>query len=158
MPSRNEFDKWLEEYHDMIYATIYRMTRNEDDASDLTQDVFLRAYKKRKSFRGESSPGTWLTRIALNLTYNFLKRNKSGKWQEMKEEEHKAEQKTDFIPVSFDKKHLEILSPLENSVVSARIYGDLPYKQIAEILNSSENSVKVAWSKAVKKLRKVVKK
>ena len=157
MLSSNEFDKWLEEYHDMIYATIYRMTWNEDDALDLTQDVFIRAYKKRNTFRGDASPSTWLTRIALNLTYNFLNRNKTRLWRDMNEEMHESEQRPDSPSLSFNKKHLELLSPQERAVVVARIYGNLPYKDIAESLSTSENSAKVAWSKAIKKLRKVMK-
>ena len=60
MVNKREFEKWVKEYHDRIYATIFHIVGNEDDALDCTQDVFLKAYKKRSSFRGESSPYTWL--------------------------------------------------------------------------------------------------
>ncbi len=139
----------------MIYSTIFRMIWNEDDALDLTQDVFMRAYRKRSSFRGESSPSTWLTRIALNLTYNFLNRNKVRQWNDLQEETLKDNRGSD-APRVFDRQNLELLSPLERAVVAARINEDLPYREIAQTLDTSENSVKVAWSKAVKKLRKAV--
>jgi len=156
--SAKEFENWVEEYHDMIYSTIYRLTWNEDDALDLTQDVFLQAYKKMHTFRGEAAASTWLTRIALNTAYNFLNRSRSKHWNEIKEEHLAHNDDGDPSPApSLDIKQLERLSPLERTVVLARIRQDLPYREIAASLDTSENSVKVAWSKAVKKLREWMK-
>jgi RNA polymerase sigma-70 factor (ECF subfamily) len=68
------YDVLVERYHERIYATIYHMTGNREDAFDLAQEVFIRAYRKLLLFRGQSSFYTWAYRIAVNLTLNFLKK------------------------------------------------------------------------------------
>ena len=74
------FDELVRRHHSRIYATVYHMTSNREDTDDLTQETFLKAYKALKSFKGGSSFYTWVYRIAVNKTINFLKqrRRKSG--------------------------------------------------------------------------------
>lgn len=64
------FDNLITRYSGDIYAVLYRITENPDDAADLTQDTFLSALKAMRSFRGESELKTWLTRIAINHSRN----------------------------------------------------------------------------------------
>ena len=59
-----------------IYDLVYRMVRNKQDAADLSMEVFVRAYQSLKNFEERSSFYVWLTRIAVNLCLNFLKREK----------------------------------------------------------------------------------
>ncbi len=67
----------MQRCQERIYATIYHMTSNHEDANDLAQETFIKAYQSLKSFRGGSSFYTWVYRIAVNKTINFLKqRNK----------------------------------------------------------------------------------
>jgi RNA polymerase sigma-70 factor (ECF subfamily) len=71
------YDELVQRCQERIYATIYHMTSNHEDANDLAQDTFIKAYQSLKSFRGGSSFYTWVYRIAVNKTINFLKqRNK----------------------------------------------------------------------------------
>jgi len=63
-------------YQERIYATIYHMTSNHEDANDLAQDTFIKAFHALKSFKGGSSFYTWIYRIAVNKTINFLKQRK----------------------------------------------------------------------------------
>ncbi len=71
------FDVLIERYKERLYATVYHMTSNRDDANDLVQDTFIKAYKSLRSFKGQSSFYTWVYRIAVNRTINFLKRGKN---------------------------------------------------------------------------------
>ncbi len=68
------FDELVERYHGKIYGLTYNMTSNREDAEDLTQDVFVKAYQALPRFKGKSSFYTWLYRIAVNKTINYRKK------------------------------------------------------------------------------------
>src|SRR5439155_18094955 len=71
------FDVLIERYKERLYATVYHMTSNHEDANDLVQETFIKAYKSIGSFKRESSFYTWVYRIAVNRTINHLKRRKN---------------------------------------------------------------------------------
>jgi len=71
------YDELVKRYQERIYATIYHMTGNHEDANDLAQEAFIKAFQALKSFKGGSSFYTWLYRIAINKTINFLKQRKN---------------------------------------------------------------------------------
>ena len=68
------FDELVEKYHGKIYGLTYNMTSNREDAEDLTQEVFVKAFEALPRFRGNSSFYTWLYRIAVNKTINYRKK------------------------------------------------------------------------------------
>ncbi|MBT5062428.1 MAG: sigma-70 family RNA polymerase sigma factor [Verrucomicrobia bacterium] len=70
------FDELIQRYQQRVYATVYHMTSSHEDADDLTQESFIKAYNALKRFKGESSFYTWIYRIAVNRTINFLKQRK----------------------------------------------------------------------------------
>ena len=70
------YDELVRRHQERIYATIYHMTANHEDANDLVQDALIKAYKSIGSFKGQSSFYTWVYRIAVNRTINFLKRRR----------------------------------------------------------------------------------
>jgi RNA polymerase sigma-70 factor (ECF subfamily) len=71
------YDDLVRRYQERIYATIYHMTSNHEDANDLAQEAFIKAYQALKTFKGGSSFYTWVYRIAVNKTINFLKQRKN---------------------------------------------------------------------------------
>src|SRR5687767_11409874 len=71
------FDELIRRYQERVYATVYHMTSNHEDANDLTQETFVKAYKALTSFKGDSGFFTWVYRIAVNKTINFLKQKKN---------------------------------------------------------------------------------
>jgi RNA polymerase sigma-70 factor (ECF subfamily) len=71
------FDVLVGRYKERLYATVYHMTSNHEDANDLVQETFIKAYNSLRSFRGQSSFYTWVYRIAVNRTINFIKRRKN---------------------------------------------------------------------------------
>jgi RNA polymerase sigma factor (sigma-70 family) len=68
------FDQLVVKYTPRLYGLIYNMTSNHEDTNDLLQDVFAKAYKAIRGFRGKSSFYTWIHSIAVNMTLNFLKK------------------------------------------------------------------------------------
>lgn len=71
------YDQLVERYKERLYATVYHMTSNREDANDLVQETFIKAYKSLRSFKGQSSFYTWVYRIAVNRTINYLKRGRN---------------------------------------------------------------------------------
>ncbi len=155
--TRQEFEEWVREHQPMIYQLTLRLTGNEDDALDCTQETFVRAYRHRHQYSGDAPVGAWLRKIAVNHTYNFLTRNKTRNWNEYDESVSPADNETESEERRFDPRWLELLSPLEKSVVIARIYQNMSFRELAEALDTSENSAKVSFHRAAQKLRKVVK-
>lgn len=68
------FDQLVVKYSPRIYGLVYNMTSNHEDTNDLLQDIFAKAYKAIRGFRGKSSFYTWIHSIAVNMTLNFLKK------------------------------------------------------------------------------------
>ena len=68
------FDQLVVKYTPRLYGLVYNMTSNHEDTNDLLQDVFSKAYKAIRGFRGKSSFYTWIHSIAVNMTLNFLKK------------------------------------------------------------------------------------
>ncbi|GAB4343304.1 MAG: RNA polymerase sigma factor [Calditrichia bacterium] len=73
------FSELVERYQERILNTVYRFLLNREDAEDITQEVFMEAYRNLSHFRGESGLGTWLYRIAVNRSLNFLKKQRRKK-------------------------------------------------------------------------------
>src|SRR5829696_1617190 len=73
----NAFDQLMRRYQERIYSTLYNMTSSHEDANDLTQETFIKAYTALKSFKGDASFYTWVYRIAVNRTLNFLKQRRN---------------------------------------------------------------------------------
>lgn len=70
------FDQLILKYRERVYAMIYNMTSNREDAADLTQDAFIKAFQSINRFQGQSSFFTWLYRIAVNSALTHIRRNK----------------------------------------------------------------------------------
>ena len=70
------FDQLIDRYKTRLYATVYHMTSNHEDTNDLVQEAFIKAYKSLRGFQGQSSFYTWIYRVAVNGTLNFLKRSR----------------------------------------------------------------------------------
>jgi RNA polymerase sigma-70 factor (ECF subfamily) len=148
-----------------VYHTILGMTRNQEDAGDLTQETFMIAYRSLKSFKRKSSFYTWIYRIGVNLTLNFLKKKGREKGTEAFED----------TAAVFDKAGYEAMSPEGDSLsrelkdrIDEAIAGlALPYQaafnlvvfqgmshgQAAKILGCSENTVSWRMHKARKMLQ-----
>ncbi|HUE36763.1 MAG TPA: sigma-70 family RNA polymerase sigma factor, partial [Candidatus Acidoferrum sp.] len=97
------YDELVKRYQERIYATIYHMTSNHEDANDLAQESFVKAYQALKSFKGGSSFYTWLYRIAVNKTINFLKQRKNRQHMSLNDLDFNAEHDPDLVALVSDK-------------------------------------------------------
>lgn len=140
---------WIDDYYDRVYPIVLRMVANEDTAKDLTQEVFLRAWEKRDSFRGDSDIGTWLYRIAVNVTLTYLSRNKNKPTSELDESlladdsdgvHRKLEEADDSLLV---RQAIQELPPPYRVSIIMHYYEDMKIDQIAKVLGISKGTV--AW-------------
>src|SRR3954465_3500574 len=98
------FDVLIQRYQERVYATIYHMTSNHEDANDLTQETFVKAYKALTSFKGDSGFFTWVYRIAVNKTINFLKQRKNRhNGMSLNDLDFNAEHDPDLVSLISDK-------------------------------------------------------
>ncbi len=97
------YDELVQRYQQRIYATVYHMTANHEDANDLAQESFIKAFQALKSFRGGSSFYTWLYRIAVNKTINFLKQRKNKHHFSLNDIDFNAENDPDLVALTSDK-------------------------------------------------------
>lgn len=161
------FRELVEENKKAVYRVCFDLTGSSDDALDLSQEVFLLAYKKLDSFRGEAKFSSWLYRIAINLWLS-QKRKKAWEFLLFKESNQMAEypDKRDSgypNPEDFTEnglmqlnisRALDSLSPRERSIFILRHYQDLTLQEIADILQIKLGTVKSLLFRAIKKLQK----
>ena len=107
------YDELVKRYQERIYATIYHMTSNHEDANDIAQEAFIKAYQALKSFKGGSSFYTWLYRIAVNKTINFLKQRKHKNHFSLNDLDFNAENDPDLVALTSDKTPLRAVGLTE---------------------------------------------
>lgn len=151
----------VEQYSRKVYALCYRILRDEEDAKDMVQEVFVRIYSKRDSFRGRSSLYTWIYRIALNMCFSHLKRRKA-KTVPLEDVEPMLAAKENAGPDRSCELRalvggaLESLPPKQRAVFSMRFYDKMSFKDIAEAMGTSIGAAKANHHFAVEKLREML--
>lgn len=164
------FQELVESHKKNVYYLALNLTGNHHDAEDLSQDVFIKAFRAMKDFRGEAKWSSWLYRITVN-TYIDEKRKKTHQLLPLPEE-HEGEEDVQTSGYLSDprsnpqrdlesmniQKHideaLKKLSPRERAVFVLRHYNDLILKEIGEVLNISEGTVKSLLFRAIKRMQK----
>ena len=152
------FDELVRRYQERIYATVYHMTSNHEDANDLAQDAFVKAYRALGSFKGDSSFFTWLYRIAVNKTINFLKQRKNRNHLSLNDLDFNAEHDPDLIALVSDKTPrrevglvelseklnaaMQKLSDDHRLVVTLHDVQGLPHEEISKIMNCNIGTVR----------------
>src|SRR5260370_35055966 len=97
------YDDLVRRYQERIYATVYHMTANHEDANDLAQETFIKGFQALKSFKGDSSFYTWNYRIAVNKTINFLKQRKNRTHMSLNDIDFNAENDPDLVALVSDR-------------------------------------------------------
>lgn len=97
------YDELVRRHQERIYATIYHMTSNHEDANDLVQETFIKAYRALKTFKGDSSFYTWIYRIAVNKTINFLKQRKNRVQMSLNDLDFNVEHDPDLVALISEK-------------------------------------------------------
>ncbi len=152
----------VERHQRQMYALALKMVKNHEDASDIAQDVFVKAYEVLGSFKKKSSFHTWLYRITMNYCINHLRRDKDQYHVEL-ETYHAVKPAEAFENLDT----MEIEDALNNAIgklpekqqktVILRVCEGLPYKEIAKILDCSIGTVKANYFHALKNLRRYMK-
>ena len=163
--NKRAFNALVNKYRERVYNIIYRMLRNEDEALDLSQDVFVKVYKSLDKFRGESAFYTWLYRIAVNLSINYVKRNKHRKFEDVQTYAFKLKTKHENPQQEYEKielkraieKAMHNLPNKQRAIFIMRYYENLSHKEIAEITGKSIGSVKANYHHALQKLKSELK-
>ncbi|HOV22027.1 MAG TPA: RNA polymerase sigma factor [bacterium] len=163
MGKKEKFEAFYREYRDRLYSVAFRMVGNKEDGIDIVQESFVKAYQKWDSFREEAKFYTWIYRIVINLSYDYIRKRKREKIGEIQENILKSEKiESDKMVILRDikdeiQKEIENLTPRQKSIFILKTYEELPYKQIAEILKSREGTVKATYFQSVEKIRKNLK-
>lgn len=152
------YDALIRRYQERIYATIYHMTSNHEDAADLAQETFVKAYRALKSFKGDSSFFTWIYRIAVNKTINFLKQRRRRGQMSLNDLDFNAEHDPDVVALISERTpHREVklrelqeklnaamqqLSEEHRMVVTLHDIQGLRHEQIGELMNCNVGTVR----------------
>jgi RNA polymerase sigma-70 factor (ECF subfamily) len=157
---REAFDRLVERYQRDVYRLCYRYVNNHEDASDMTQEVFLKAYRAIGRFRGESAFSTWLYRIAVNTCLNFrAKRRPPGDpvVESLPDPEPgafaEAERKQQSEAV---RRAVSRLPEKQRATLILKVYHDLTHEEVAGILGSSVGTVKANLFHALGNLRRMM--
>ncbi len=152
------YDDLVCRYQERIYATVYHMTSNHEDANDLAQDTFIKAYQAIKSFKGGSSFYTWVYRIAVNKTINFLKQRRNRSHMSLNDLDVNAENDPDLVAFVSDKtprreaglaelqeklnEAMQKLSEDHRLVVTLHDVQGVPHEDIAKIMDCNIGTVR----------------
>ena len=155
------FDELMIRYERQIYRVCYRFVDNREDAMDLAQEVFIKAFEHLSTFRRESSLKTWLYRIAMNHCLNHVKKN-SKQFVEVSDaigsiqpsvhsDLEEREQRALF------RRLVAKLPPKQKAILEMRIHEQLSYEEIASMSGRSISTIKASVFFALEKLRKLLK-
>ena len=152
------YDDLVRRYQERIYATLYHMTSNHEDANDLAQEAFIKAYHALKSFKGGSSFYTWVYRIAVNKTINFLKQRKNRVSLSLNDLDFNVEHDPDLVALISDKtprrevnltelqeklnEAMQKLSEPHRLVVTLHDVQGLSHEEIAKIMDCNIGTVR----------------
>ena len=152
------FDDLVRKYSSRLYGLVYHMTSNHEDTHDLMQDIFAKAYRSIRGFRGKSSFYTWLHTIATNMTINFLKKRSRNFHMSLDDVDSGVHHDQEFIEITsgpdarrevnlkeLQQRLNEAMMKLSNehrAVVTMFDIQGMPHAEISKILGISEGTVR----------------
>jgi len=168
--NRNMYRKLVDRYQPMVFRTCMGFLHNKDDADDLTQEVFIQAYQTLQGFKGDASFPTWIYRIAVNASLNKIRKSSKNLLIQGFETVFGSEKTKEFsFPIpdtenpenililhehrEWVQKALNSLPENQRTAIVLSKYDDLPQKEIAEIMNTTEGAVEALIQRAKANLR-----
>ncbi|MBQ8989166.1 MAG: RNA polymerase sigma factor [Prevotella sp.] len=153
---RDGFERLVRQYSEQLYWMIRRMVLTHDDANDVLQNTFLKAWNGLEGFHGESKIGTWLSRIAINESLDFLRRNKHQSVSMEDVSVTNSLMADDFFDGSEAEALLQeaiaTLPDVQRTVFTLRYFDEKKYSEISELLHTSEGALKASYHIAVRKI------
>ncbi len=156
------FDLIVERHRRTVYQLCYRFVANHEDANDLSQDVFLRAFRGLKSFRGQASLSTWLYRIGVNVCLNRVsaKTLPSESIEERQFVDERAQSPADRLLQEERGARVRAavaqLPPKQRATLILRMYHEMSHQEIANVLGGSVGAVKANFFHAMGNLKKLL--
>jgi RNA polymerase sigma-70 factor (ECF subfamily) len=163
---RSAFNQLVRRHQDRVYGVIKRLVGDPDDAWDISQDVFIRAYEKVADFRGDSQVFTWLYRIAVNLSLNHLRSARMRRFFSLDDTQQTLPDTNPLPSADVElretrdlvKTAIERLPAKQKAVFILRYYEELPYEDISAMLKTSVGGLKANYHHAVRKIEAHVRK
>jgi len=158
---RSAFDLLVRRHQKGMWRMVRRYIKSDADASDVTQQAFVRAFKGLISFRGTASVRSWLFRIAINCSLSWIRDHKREQPGEVAEDAL-TEEPAALTNLTGDEEGARLraailmLPPKQKLVLELRVFDDLPFKEVADLADCSENTAKVNFHYAVKRLREIL--
>jgi len=156
---RNAFNQLVRKYQQKVYWLVRKMVVDHDDANDITQDAFIKAWTALENFRGDAKFYTWLYRIASNEAINFLNKKRKRFFIPIHDIENELSEKLEADPlVSGDVIQLKLqkailkLPDKQRLVFNLKYFEELPYEEIAQITGTSVGALKASYHWATKKI------
>lgn len=153
---------FVRKYKNFVYSTALRYVTNHFDADDISQEVFIKALKGLKKFRGDSSLQSWLYRITVNLSLNYKKKKSVLSFLSQDDDERFYEIESKLLTPEqeiegkeLEQEFLEALNKLpekQRETFALRYFDELPYEEISKLLGTSIGGLKANYYQAVKKL------
>jgi RNA polymerase sigma-70 factor, ECF subfamily len=160
---KSAFDLLVERHRRQVYQVCYRFVGNHEDASDLAQDAFIRAYRALRTFKGQSAFGTWLYRVAVNVCLNRVSARQPVVEPLDGHEHRDTRGERPDAAVLRDERARSVRAAIarlpkkQRATMILRMYHELPHEQIAAILGSSVGAVKANFFHALANLKKLLK-
>jgi RNA polymerase sigma-70 factor, ECF subfamily len=158
---RSAFDLLVRRHQKGMWHLIRRYVKRDADASDVTQQAFVRAFRGLGTFRGSASVRSWLYRIAINCALSWLRDHRREEPTEIADDAL-----TDANPAPARliggeqgaqlRAAIAQLPPKQKLVLELRVFDDLSFKEVAELADCTENTAKVNFHYAVKRLRDIL--
>ena len=158
---RNAFSEIVKLMMNKIVALTYKMTGDRDNAIDLAQDSFVTAWEKLDSFKGDSRFESWLYRIAVNKSLNFIKRENKLTSLEFNNQVASDNPERDIIQNELRENIMSFMLSLpaqQRTVFELHFYKELTFYEISDITGKALGTVKTLYREAVIKLRNLAKK
>ncbi len=160
---REAFDAIVERHRRTVYQVCYRFVGNHEDASDLSQESFVRAWRGLKTFKGESALSTWLYRVAVNVCLNRVSAKtlptdsieSTDRFEDTRIEGAQAALLREERAAAV-RKAIASLPKRQRATLILRTYHDMPHQQIADILGSSVGATKANFFHALANLKKIL--
>ena len=163
--NREAFNELVRRYQERIYWVVRRLVNSHDDSLDIAQDVFIRAFQNHEGFRGDAQFFTWIYKIAVNLSLNHIRKRKIRNLlhvddflEIIADNEFRPDiplEKEQFSDIL--QKAIATLPTKQKAVFLMRYFDEMPYDEIAKVLNRTTGALKANYFHAVRKIEDFIK-
>ena len=160
---RRAFCEVIRDYSEPLYWQIRRMVQNHEDANDILQNTFMKAWQNLENFRGDAKLSTWLYKIAINESVAFLAKERKRLNISLDDQESalihtiEADEHVDGDKLAAQlRKAVASLPEKQRIVFNMKYYDDMKYEQMSEILGTSVGALKASYHLAVKKIEQFI--